>query len=39
VKIHQQALQLKARTRGFHLITTEIVQALPQIAEIKTGIL
>jgi len=39
VKIHQQALQLKARTRGFHLITTEIVQALPQITEIKTGIL
>lgn len=39
MKIHQQALQLKARTRGFHLITTEIVQALPQIAEIKTGIL
>jgi len=39
VKIYQQALQLKARTRGFHLITTEIVQALPQITEIKTGIL
>lgn len=39
MKIHQQALQLKARTRGFHLITTEIVQALPQITEIKTGIL
>ncbi len=39
MKIYQQALQLKARTRGFHLITTEIVQALPQITEIKTGIL
>lgn len=39
MKIYQQALQLKVRTRGFHLITTEIVQALPQITKIKTGIL
>ncbi len=39
MKIYQQALQLKARTRGFHLITSEIVYALPQIAEIKIGIL
>ncbi|QJD97904.1 YjbQ family protein [Mucilaginibacter robiniae] len=38
MKIYQQALQLRARTRGFHLITTEIVQAIPQITEIKTGL-
>jgi secondary thiamine-phosphate synthase enzyme len=38
MKIYQQALQLKERRRGFHLITTEVIQALPQISEIKTGI-
>jgi len=38
MKIFQQPLQLKERKRGYHLITTEILQALPQINEIKTGI-
>ncbi|MEJ2883230.1 secondary thiamine-phosphate synthase enzyme YjbQ [Pedobacter sp. GR22-6] len=38
MNIFQQALSLKARSRGFHLITTEVVHALPQIAELKTGI-
>ena len=38
MKIFQQPLQLKERKRGFHLITTEIVQALPQINELKTGV-
>ncbi len=38
MKIYQQPLQLKARPRGFHLITTEVTQALPEIREIKTGI-
>jgi secondary thiamine-phosphate synthase enzyme len=38
MKIYQQPLQLKERKRGFHLITTEVIQALPQISEIKTGI-
>lgn len=38
MKIFQQALTLKPRKRGFHLITTEIVKALPQIADLKTGI-
>lgn len=37
MKIYQQALQLRERRRGFHLITTEVVQAIPVIAEIKTG--
>ena len=37
MKIYQQTLQLE-RKRGFHLITTEIVKALPQLGEIKTGI-
>jgi secondary thiamine-phosphate synthase enzyme len=39
MKIYQQPLQLKARTRGFHLITSEVVYAFPQITDIKTGIL
>src|SRR3978361_166168 len=38
MKIHQQTIRLTERKRGFHLITTEIIQALPQIKEIKTGI-
>jgi len=38
MKIYQQTLQLTERKRGFHLITGEVLRALPQIAEIKTGI-
>lgn len=37
MKIYQQALQLRERRRGFHLITTEVLQAIPVISEIKTG--
>jgi secondary thiamine-phosphate synthase enzyme len=38
MKIYQQQLQLTARRRGFHIITSDILHALPQISEIKTGI-
>jgi secondary thiamine-phosphate synthase enzyme len=38
MKIYQQQIQLSQRRRGFHLITAEVLQALPQIAELKTGI-
>lgn len=38
MKIIQQTLRLKARKRGFHLITSEIMQALPQLREIQTGL-
>ena len=38
MKIYQQPLQLRERRRGFHLITAEILHALPEIAEIKIGI-
>ena len=38
MKIYQQTLQLSQRRRGFHLITTEILKALPQISEINTGV-
>jgi len=37
MKIFQQTVTLPGRRRGFHLITNEIVSALPQIAQIKTG--
>jgi secondary thiamine-phosphate synthase enzyme len=37
MKIYQQALQLRERRRGFHLITSDILQAVPMIAEINTG--
>lgn len=39
MKIFQQYLQLKARSRGFHIITSEVVYAIPAITEIKTGML
>jgi secondary thiamine-phosphate synthase enzyme len=38
MKIFQQHIQLSQRRRGFHLITAEVIHALPQISEIKTGI-
>lgn len=38
MKMHQQTLRLSETKRGFHLITAEIIRALPQIAEIKTGV-
>jgi len=38
MKIYQQTIQLTERKRGFHLITGEVLRALPQIADIKTGI-
>lgn len=39
MKMYQQIIQLSARKRGFHLITSEILHALPQLADIKTGML
>nr|WP_295124753.1 secondary thiamine-phosphate synthase enzyme YjbQ [uncultured Chitinophaga sp.] len=39
MKMFQQLIQLSARKRGFHLITTEVLHALPQLTEIKTGML
>lgn len=38
MKIYQQALSLRERRRGFHIITDEIEDALPQINEINIGI-
>lgn len=38
MKVYQQALSLKERRRGFHIITDEIENALPEISLIKAGI-
>ena len=38
MKIFQQLLSLRERRRGFHIITDEVENALPEIREIKTGI-
>jgi len=38
MKVYQQVLQLRARTRGFHIITEEIATVLNQISDIQTGI-
>ncbi len=35
----QTEIRLKARNRGFHLITDEVLRQLPQLAKIKCGIL
>jgi secondary thiamine-phosphate synthase enzyme len=37
MNIYQQTITLPQKPRGFHLITAEIVRALPAIANIKAG--
>lgn len=39
MKFYQAEIRLQSRTRGFHIITDEILEALPEISKIKTGIL
>lgn len=36
---HQRTIQLRARPRGFHLITSEIVDAMPELRRISVGLL
>ncbi len=38
-KIYQKELRLKPHPRGYHLITTEVLREIPEIAEINMGIL
>jgi secondary thiamine-phosphate synthase enzyme len=35
----QRAIRLPARSRGFHLVTAEVLDALPELREISVGIL
>lgn len=37
MKIFQQRITLREKRRGFHLITGDIVQAMPQISEFSAG--
>ena len=37
MKFYQNEIRLKPRTRGFHLITDEIEEAIPEITEIEVG--
>jgi secondary thiamine-phosphate synthase enzyme len=36
---HQTILQLTPRRRGFHLITREVLSAMPQLRSVRTGML
>ena len=38
MKIFQQTFAIRERKRGFHLITDEVVNAFPELKEIKVGI-
>ena len=38
MKIYQQSIRLQEKKRGFHLITSEITSALPQIKDITKGL-
>lgn len=38
MNIYQKTITLAARRRGFHLITNEVIQAVPEIGKIEAGI-
>ena len=35
----QRSIQLAARPRGFHLVTEEVVEALPELGDVSVGLL
>ncbi|MCE7070703.1 MULTISPECIES: secondary thiamine-phosphate synthase enzyme YjbQ [unclassified Dyadobacter] len=37
MKIFQQSLTFREKRRGFHLITGDIINAMPQISQLTTG--
>ena len=37
MKLFQKSITLKKRSRGFHLVTDEILRAIPEITGIRTG--
>jgi secondary thiamine-phosphate synthase enzyme len=39
MQLYQKQITLKARSRGFHLITSEILHAIPEIERLNTGML
>lgn len=38
MKIYQEQVRLKERRRGFHLITSDVMEAVPQMKAIRTGV-
>jgi secondary thiamine-phosphate synthase enzyme len=38
MNIYQQIISLPPKPRGFHIITREILRALPEIGQIRTGL-
>lgn len=39
MQLFQKSLSLRARRRGFHLVTDEVLQAIPEIAQLQTGMM
>jgi secondary thiamine-phosphate synthase enzyme len=39
VFIHQAIVKLRSRPRGFHLVTTEILAAIPELSQLRMGFL
>jgi len=39
MQIIQKSISLRARRRGFHLVTDEILQAIPEIKQLKVGMM
>lgn len=37
MKIFQKEITLEAKRRGFHLVTSEVMEQFPEISEIETG--
>jgi secondary thiamine-phosphate synthase enzyme len=37
MQIYQQAIELREMPRGFHLITSAIIHAIPEMSKLKTG--
>lgn len=37
MKIYQKSIQMRQKSRGFHLITEEVMQSLPEIHELTAG--
>ncbi|WP_010135967.1 secondary thiamine-phosphate synthase enzyme YjbQ [Ochrovirga pacifica] len=37
MKFHQKEIKLKARKRGYHLITEEVISAMPELSTIIKG--
>ena len=35
----QREIELRPRPRGFHLVTREVLEALPELGELRTGLL